>query len=73
MTKTDLLKLIRQHCLLCNGSANEVKLCPAEKCPLHPLRFGRDTEKRHVTPERRERLAKQLAEARKNAAQRKQG
>lgn len=73
MKKTDLLKLIRQHCLLCNGSANEVKLCPAEKCPLHPLRFGRDPEKRHVTPERRERLAKQLAGARKNAEQRKQG
>lgn len=73
MTKSGVLKIIRQHCLLCNGSANEVKLCPAEKCPLHPLRFGRDPEKRKISPEQRERLAKQLAEARKNAEQRKQG
>lgn len=65
MTKSGVLKIIRQHCLLCNGSANEVKLCPAEKCPLHPLRFGKDPNPRKVAPAQRERLAKQLAAARK--------
>lgn len=65
MTKTDVLKIIRQNCLLCNGSANEVKLCPAEKCPLHPLRFGRDPEKRKISPKQRERLLKNLATAHK--------
>ncbi len=36
------LKAIRQHCLRCaNDQTQEVSLCPAAKCPLHPYRFGR--------------------------------
>lgn len=35
------LKAVRRYCLsCCNGSSNEVKLCPAKSCPLWPLRHG---------------------------------
>lgn len=65
MTKKEVLKCIRQNCLMCNGSSYEVKLCPTEKCPLHPLRFGRDPEKRKISPEQKERLMKNLTCAHK--------
>jgi hypothetical protein len=40
------LKAVRVHCLwCCNGSANEVSLCAATACPLHPYRMGRNPEK----------------------------
>ena len=36
-------KAIRKYCLeCCYESAMEVKLCPAEGCPLHPFRFGKN-------------------------------
>jgi hypothetical protein len=36
------LKAIRAKCLdCCGGSANEVKLCEIEDCPLFPYRFGK--------------------------------
>lgn len=36
------LKAIRRHCLWCaNNQAQEVKLCPATGCPLHPYRSGK--------------------------------
>lgn len=36
------LKSVRRHCLdCCNGSSNEVSLCPAKACPLWPFRLGR--------------------------------
>jgi hypothetical protein len=36
------LKAVRRHCLdCCNGSAKEVELCPAKRCPLWTMRFGR--------------------------------
>jgi hypothetical protein len=39
------LKAVRQHCLdCCNGSANEVGLCPARACPLWTRRLGRQLE-----------------------------
>lgn len=35
------LKSIRRHCLwCCNHQASEVRLCPAERCPLWPYRMG---------------------------------
>jgi hypothetical protein len=35
------LKAVRRHCLdCCNGSANEVALCPAKACPLWTMRMG---------------------------------
>jgi hypothetical protein len=35
------LRALRAYCLDCNcESAEEVRLCPAEGCPLWPFRFG---------------------------------
>lgn len=40
---TTPLKAIRLKCLDCScGSAHEVKLCTAEKCPLYPSRLGKN-------------------------------
>lgn len=40
--KLTTLKAIRRKCLdCCAGSANEVKLCGAEDCPLYAYRFGK--------------------------------
>lgn len=40
--KLTALKAIRRKCLdCCAGSANEVKLCGAEECPLYVYRFGK--------------------------------
>ena len=37
------MKAIRLKCLdCCCGSSNEVKLCPAESCPLYPYRQGKN-------------------------------
>lgn len=38
-------KAIRNHCLWCAGTANEVRLCPCTDCPTWPHRFGRQPEK----------------------------
>ena len=40
--KVTPMKAIRLKCLECSGSAHEVKLCSAEKCPLHCYRFGKN-------------------------------
>ena len=40
---TSPAKAIRAYCLeCCLESALEVKLCPAEECPLHAFRFGKN-------------------------------
>ena len=40
---TSPIKAIREKCLdCCCGSANEVKLCHIEKCPLYSFRFGKN-------------------------------
>lgn len=40
---TSPVKAIRAYCLnCCLESANEVRLCPAEDCVLHPFRFGKN-------------------------------
>lgn len=39
------LRSIRLHCLdCCLGSSQEVKLCPASDCTLHPYRSGKRPE-----------------------------
>ena len=39
-------KAIRKHCLdCCAGSADEVRICHLETCPLFPFRFGKDPGK----------------------------
>lgn len=55
-----VLKAIRLKCLdCCCDSANEVKLCPCEKCPLHPFRFGKNPyrSKKEYTEEERKAMA----------------
>ena len=57
------LKVIRLKCLECsNGSSNEVKLCPVEKCPLYLYRFGTnpDRKKRELTEEQKQQLKERL-------------
>ena len=59
--KTNPVKVIREKCLdCCCGSPNEVKLCTAVNCPLHPWRMGKN-------PYRKPPSEAQLAAARKRA------
>ena len=61
------LKAIRLKCLdCCCGSSNEVKLCPAANCPLHPFREGHDPfrAKVELTPEQKEKRRQSLVVAR---------
>lgn len=54
------LKAIRLKCLdCCCDSAYEVKLCPCEKCPLHPFRFGKNPyrSKKEYTEEEKKAMA----------------
>lgn len=63
------VKAIRRYCLdCCLESSNEVKLCPAEKCPLHPFRFGKNPYRtaREYTDEQREAMRERLAKARES-------
>lgn len=72
---TSAVKAIRQKCLDCsNGSANEVKLCPIESCPLYPFRFGKNPyrQPRALTEEQKEKAAIALREARKNKKAKKE-
>ena len=57
------VRAIRAKCLDCsNGSSNEVKLCPVERCPLFPFRFGQNPNrgKRELTDDQREALAERM-------------
>ncbi len=63
MTKAEILKRVRAKCLdCCCGSSNEVKRCHIESCPLHPIRFGVNPDKRELPEEKkmvlRERMKK---------------
>ena len=43
-------KAIRAFCLsCCMESVTEVKLCPADECPLWPFRFGKNPFRKHQT------------------------
>lgn len=60
-------KAIRLKCLdCCNGSANEVKLCPSKKCPLFIYRLGYEVDsegkrvKKNLTDEAREQLSERM-------------
>lgn len=46
------IKAIRAKCLDCTcDNRDEVRLCPSEKCPLHPYRMGRrPTSSTEFTP-----------------------
>lgn len=49
------LKSIRAFCLDCNGTANEVKLCPCTNCALYAFRLGKSPnhKPRQMTEEQR--------------------
>ena len=66
---TSVLKAIRLKCLdCCCDSANEVKLCPCEKCPLHPFRFGKNPyrTKKEYTEEQLEKMRENMNKARQS-------
>ena len=57
------VKSIRTYCLDCsNGSANEVKLCPAENCPLYRYRLGANPniKRRKLTDEQRREFVQRM-------------
>ena len=57
------MKAIRAKCLdCCCGSSNEVRLCTAESCALHPFRLGKNPyrAKRELTEEQKATLAERL-------------
>lgn len=73
--KISPIKAIRLKCLECsNGSANEVKLCHIESCPLYKFRFGKNPNRqpRELTEEQKEAIALRLREARKITEEKKQ-
>lgn len=60
------IKAIRAKCLdCCCDQANEVKLCPATRCPLHPFRLGKNPniKPREYTEEQREAMRQRLKKA----------
>ena len=60
------VRAIRQKCLDCsNGSANEVKACPVERCPLYAFRFGKNPyrQPRALTEAQKKELTSRLREA----------
>lgn len=65
------LKAIRAKYLdCCCGQINEVKLCPTERCALHPFRLGKNPfrAKRELTKEQRQAAIERLSRARENAS-----
>ena len=61
------LKAIRARCLdCCAGQAQEVKLCPAQNCPLYPFRLGKNPfrKSREYSPEQIEQMRTRLEQAR---------
>lgn len=64
---TNPIKAIRAKCLdCCCDQSNEVKLCPAEDCPLWPFRMGKNPfrQKRILTDEQKAAAAERLRKAR---------
>lgn len=60
------IQAIRAKCLdCCCGQVNEVKLCPAERCPLHQFRLGKNPniKPREYTEEQREAMRQRLKKA----------
>ena len=60
------MKAIRAKCLDCNGTANEVKLCPCTDCALWPFRLGKNPniKPRNLTDEQRKAAAERLKNVR---------
>ena len=57
------IQAIRAKCLdCCCDQANEVKLCLATRCPLHPFRLGKNPniKPREYTEEQREAMRQRM-------------
>lgn len=57
------IQAIRAKCLdCCCDQANEVKLCTAIRCPLHPFRLGKNPniKPREYTEEQREAMRQRM-------------
>lgn len=51
------LKAIRAKCVdCCGGSHYEVKLCPADDCPLWDYRFGKNPTRKELTSAQKQHL-----------------
>lgn len=64
---TSPIKAIRAKCIdCCCGQYNEVKFCTAEKCPLHPFRFGKNPyrTKKIYSEEQKKAIAERLSAGR---------
>ena len=64
---TSPMKAIRAKCIDCCGfQINEVRLCTAVNCPLHPFRFGKNPfrKTREMSEEEKAQRAKALEKAR---------
>lgn len=67
MTKTEILKTIRAHCIdCCCDQPNEVALCCCPSCNLYHLRFGKDPYARVLSPEEKAKRAAVLITNREN-------
>lgn len=52
MSKANVLRAVRKHCLECSGdSPDGVRECVSTDCVLYPYRFGTDPEKSEVRAE----------------------
>lgn len=72
MTKTEILKIIRAHCLdCCYDQQAEVAACGCgDSCKLFPLRFGKDPSPRVLSPEEKaRRVATLMANVKKREKQ----
>ena len=57
------VKAIRAYCLgCCNGSLNEVNLCPAKNCELYKFRLGKNPyrTKREVSEQQKEKARERM-------------
>jgi hypothetical protein len=62
MTKSELLKVIRAHCLdCCCDQPSEVTRCGCPSCKLYPYRFGKDPTPRVLSSAQLEALEKMRA------------
>lgn len=56
------IQAIREKCLDCAYTPQEVKLCPCKDCALHPFRFGKNPNrpKKEYTEEQKAAIAARL-------------
>lgn len=59
------LEALRERCIdCCAGSATEVKLCTAKRCPSWPFRLGVNPWRKPLSEEQRQARATSIAKAR---------